>query len=121
MDHTALFKKKKHNYIKVLTGSIFLFLIYFFFWYEYSMGILFLIAGSIVITLYVNIYRFKNWRCPNCKTFLGESIYIDRCQNCNCSFNVDKSNIKNIYVAQSNLKHETQIINPQIQISKKNT
>ena len=118
MDLTVVFKKKKNNYIKVLTGSIIIFLIYFFVWYENNMGILFLIAGSIVITLYVNIYRFKNWRCPNCKTFLGNSIYIDRCQNCNCSFNGEKSKAKPTYGAQGNLSHETKIINPKIQISK---
>ncbi len=102
----------------VLIGSISLFLIYFFVWYENSMGILFLLAGSIAITLYINIYRFKNWRCPNCRTFLGNSIYIDRCQNCNSSFNGEKSVNKEPLIVKDKLKQEPDIIKPKIQIPK---
>lgn len=82
------------------------------------MGILFLLAGSIAITLYINIYRFKNWRCPNCRTFLGNSIYIDRCQNCNSSFNGEKSVNKEPLIVKDKLKQEPDIIKPKIQIPK---
>ncbi len=90
MSYKNIFKKKKHRYSALLIGSILLFLFYFSFWYEFNLGIAFLILGSIVIALPINIYRFKYWRCPKCNAFLGNSINIENCMNCNCALAEDK-------------------------------
>lgn len=85
------FKKKKRLNYTVLTSSIVFFLFYFSLWYEKDFGVILLIAGSIAIALFINIFRFSIWRCPSCNSFLGPSLNIDHCQNCSCSFTEEAS------------------------------
>ena len=117
MSTTEIFKKSKHGYQAVVISSITLFLIYFSLWYEHDFGFPLLILGSIGIVLFINIYGFNKWRCPNCKTYLGSSISIDHCPKCNCSFTEEKKLAKERkYVSEKKLQENYSILKSKIEI-----
>jgi len=90
MEKYDVFLKIKHQYITALVISIVFFIIYFSVWYLSSLSFAFLLLGSIVIGLFINIYRFYKWRCPECNSFLGNTIYAERCPKCECNLTGEK-------------------------------
>lgn len=117
MDVIDIFKKKKRVYFAVLMSSLIFFLLYFSFWYEKDFGISLLILGTIALALFINIYRFSNWRCPNCNAFLGSSLNVDHCHNCNCGFSEDNNyGFERPYLRQKSIQSEKTVLATQIKV-----
>lgn len=117
MSTAIIFKKKKNAYLSALIISMVLFLLTFSLWYDNQIGLTYLILGSIVIALFINIYGFYNWRCPNCKTFLGNSIHHDNCPKCNCNYTENyKYGVEHTYMNEQRYNENYVSLRNKIQI-----
>ena len=117
MSTVLLFKKKKNTYLSVLIISMILFLLNFSLWYDKQLGLAFLIVGTVLLALFINIYGFYKWRCPNCKTFLGSTLHHDSCPKCNCNFtDTQKYGIEHTYLNENRNGEYLSSINDKIQI-----